>query len=667
MFWVVKSGSDNHVFRIKKHLPALGLALCLAACPLTSRAKNAVTIVENGKSPWRIVKVSPGAPAAFAADELRRYLEQMSGCKLPVTQRKQGAVILVGLSADLSAKDRRLLPEPTQGFDGYTIVVRPGEVIIAGSNQRGIVYGVYDFLEHLGCRWFYPAQDPKDPEVVPRRETISLETNSWAVRSQLEHRICNASGWFFDVKAPVGLLEIDWAMKNRFNLMGWQADSSLSKRSLESQYKKLGEIGALAELEKRGMTIHGPAHSFDQLLNSGKYFEEHPEWFGMREGKRVPQSFAGAQFCWSNREARKQFIDNAEAFIKVAPLIHIFCPIPFDGGVACDCPECKKVGASNLLMLLMSELIQRLNKICPGVLVETVGGYGAAKDPPTNLEIINPQQRVVWAHWARYHGIGYDDDHYDLKPNLEKWRHAVRNHIDLCQYYTDNFSEPWVMAPFTVAIEGDRKYILKNHVESFYLLMYPSGYWWNHGLNGYLAGRCFYDAAINPYDLIHDYGRNYFGPKAGELLGDYFEQWGRRCDLSYHIRGGATDEDRVILADQRKKFLEPAMMETQGDSVLSRRVGRVEKLHALAERLMEMQRQRGEIQKARKTGQLSQAEDLLQKARKYTDGVMAYFYSLADLNEGLMDRNEIPSFIKANVKNWIEEEEKELAKVKVKS
>ena len=224
-------------------------------------------------------------------------------------------------------------------------------------------------------------------------------------------------------------------------------------------------------------------------------------------------------------------------------------------------------------MLLMSELIERLKRSCPGVLVETVGGYGAAKDPPTNLGIINPQQRVVWAHWARYHGIGYDDEHYDMKPNLEKWRHAVGNHIDLCQYYTDNFSEPWVMAPFTVAMEGDRRYILQNHVESIYLLMYPKGYWWNHGLNAYLAGRCFYDATINPYDLIHDYGRNYFGEKAGALLGDYLEQWGRRCDLSYHIRGGATDEDRAILAEQRKRFLEPAMMEAKDDPVLSRQGG----------------------------------------------------------------------------------------------
>ena len=56
-------------------------------------------------------------------------------------------------------------------------------------------------------------------------------------------------------------------------------------------------------------------------------------------------------------------------------------------------------------------------------------------------------------------------------------------------------------------------------------------------------------------------------------------------------------------------------MEAKDDPVLSRRVEKVEKLHGLAERLMEMQRQRGEIQKARGAGRREQAEELLQAAR----------------------------------------------------
>ena len=115
----------------------------------------------------------------------------------------------------------------------------------------------------------------------------------------------------------------------------------------------------------------------------------------MRNGKRVPQAALGAQFCWSNPQARAQFIANAEAFITNAPLIKIFCTVPFDGGVACDCPECHKQGASNLLMVLMRELIERLQSSRPDVQAETVGGYGAVPDPPSNLSIISPKQRVV--------------------------------------------------------------------------------------------------------------------------------------------------------------------------------------------------------------------------------------------------------------------------------
>ena len=68
------------------------------------------------------------------------------------------------------------------------------------------------------------------------------------------------------------------------------------------------------------MFLHGPAHSFDLLpAGSDQYMADHPEWFGMRDGKRVPQNFIGAQFCWSNAEARRQFIDNVETFVQACP------------------------------------------------------------------------------------------------------------------------------------------------------------------------------------------------------------------------------------------------------------------------------------------------------------------------------------------------------------
>jgi hypothetical protein len=587
----------------------------------------------------------------------------MTGCKVPIVNRARSkSAFVIGLRNEIPPEERGLLLRPAAGYDGYAVAIRPAtrkapaRIVIAGDNPRGVIYGVYDVLERFGCRWFYPTQDAADPEVVPHQDSLSITGTSWAVASPMEYRISNGSEWFFELEPVPALKQLDWAMKARYNAIGWQADT---KTPLEKQYQTLGNTGLLAEMAKREMFLHGPAHSFNLLLRAEDQFQKHPEWFGMRQGKRVPQTFAGAQFCWSNADARRQFTDNVEAFARRAIQIKILCLVPFDGGPACECEECKRAGASNLLMVLMGEIIERLKDVRPDMLVETVGGYGAVTDPPDKAQI-HPQQRVVWAHWGRGYTSGYDDPGYGRKDNLEKWRLAARGGITICQYYTDNFAEPWVMSPFTVALEGDRRYFRQHSIESVYMLMWPRGYWWNHGLNGYLGGRCFYDFSLNPYDVLQDYALHYFGPDAGPLLARYFEAWARNPELCYRVRGDSRDSDRAALAEQRRQWVSPAVQAATNDPVIALRVGKVEKLHTLAERLMEVHRQRAEIQALRRSGELDQARALLEKSRTYTDEVLALFYQLANLNQGLMDRNEVPVFIKANVKNWIEEEEKVL-------
>ena len=48
---------------------------------------------------------------------------------------------------------------------------------------------------------------------------------------------------------------------------------------------------------------------------------------------------------------------------------------------------------------------------------------------------------------------GYDDARYTHKQNLEAWHRAVHGQVTVVQYYGDNFSEPWVMPPFALAIQ----------------------------------------------------------------------------------------------------------------------------------------------------------------------------------------------------------------------
>ena len=108
-------------------------------------------------------------------------------------------------------------------------------------------------------------------------------------------------------------------------------------------------------------------------------------------------------------------------------------------------------------------------------------------------------------------------------------------------------------------------------------------------------------------------------------------------------------------------MLDPATKFVANDRVLAYRVAKVEKLHTLAERLMEVHRQHASIQRLRREGNFAQARAQLDQARACTDEVIALFYALADLKQGLIERQEVPTFITANVKNWLDEEAKAIA------
>lgn len=620
-----------------------------------------VTIVEKCRSDWRIANISCGSDVcAFAANELRQYLAKISGVELPVGATT-GATpsILLGLRADLPEAEASLLVEPAEGHDGFAITVdaRSKRIVIAGDNERGVVYGVYELLERLGCRWFYPTQDPQDPELVPKLDIVEFEAGAMSIASPIPTRICNATSFFFDIDPVVMKKQLDIAMKARYNGMGWQCDH---RTYVGDQYNELVASGVIGEIKSRGMLFHGPAHSFPHFLPTEPYFEQHPEWFGMRDGKRMPQAYGGAQFCWSNADARKVFVDNAEQFVLHSPAIDIFCTLSFDGGPACKCPECAKSTPGDLIFVLLNELIERLAVSAPHVRLETSGGYDPVHEPPLHTKA-HETMRIVWAHWGRHHGMGFDDDSYGWKENLETWRKAAIGGLTLCMYYTDNFATPWISAPYERVIEGDRRYVLDKNVDSIYMLMWPKGYWWNHSLNHHLAGRCFYDASLTPRELLKDYAIHYFGPDAGPLLLAYYAQWADEIELPYRVKDDSTESDRAMLAEQRKKWIEPAVAAVDGDPVLAHRVGKVHKLHDAAERLTEAHRMHDEIEKLRNQGEWDKAKELLDQAKTYTDSLIAHMASLAELEQGLIDRNEVPAFMTMTIKGWIDGEEKAIA------
>jgi len=136
---------------------------------------------------YRIVVADNAVPSErYAAEELQRYLERLSGAKLPIVsdaESIQSREILLGDNAHL----RKLKPDidfNRFGTDGFALWTDGNRLIIAGGRPRGTLYGVYALLEDkLGVRWFTP-----EFEVVPKRPRVRLPKLNETQIPALEYR-----------------------------------------------------------------------------------------------------------------------------------------------------------------------------------------------------------------------------------------------------------------------------------------------------------------------------------------------------------------------------------------------------------------------------------------------------------------------------------------------
>ena len=118
-----------------------------------------------------ILRLRDDEPIRFAAEELAHYLERMDSA-LQVQERRalhyrpEEAGIWLGLYEDFGLT----MPEiASREFDDRLhIQIKGLDGIIAGSNPRSVLLGVYRFLHELGCRWVRPG---RAGEYVPPVDT----------------------------------------------------------------------------------------------------------------------------------------------------------------------------------------------------------------------------------------------------------------------------------------------------------------------------------------------------------------------------------------------------------------------------------------------------------------------------------------------------------------
>ncbi len=314
-------------------------------------------IAKNQQAAARLVIADQaGEPTRYAAEELRYYLERMTGACYEIEFIKRGAQIegpVIALGE--AATDMGLQRPDGLGDDGFVIRKERNRLYLFGG-KRGLVYAVYELLEHLGCRFFTPYC-----EKVPTYQELALPEIDTRQTPVIEYRHHD----YHDFIDNPG-----FAVKRRIN-------------------------GSMSIEEKMGGNVSYVwfVHTFERnILDPKKVFAGHPEYFSFVDGRRLRER---TQLCLTNPEVLRITIEKVRAALTANPERRIISVSQNDWGNNCACEACRRIDleqGSNAgsLIWFVNQVAEAIEGDFPNAIVDTLAYQYSRPAPAT----IRPRHNV---------------------------------------------------------------------------------------------------------------------------------------------------------------------------------------------------------------------------------------------------------------------------------
>ena len=406
----------------RKQLSCLVGAVLLLGVLSSSVALGEAFIVKDGKAQAEIVvSAKPARMAKLAAEELRDYVEKITGARLPIVTEPTAAVpvkvyvgksnytdqlniidegldhgafrmvsgdrwlALVGHDSDYTPPNpfsvghgdwQRMLKEwdgltgETWGNPRYHLFKQRNQALgVWEQDERGSLNAVHEFLRQQGVRWYLPG--PLG-EVVPKKPSLEVPAVDKTVRP-------------------------DFALRSFFqynNLFG-EANQDELRWQL-----RLG-LNVAPDLLDVGQFFHGTSY----VIGRPEVKKAHPEYFALLGGKRVTDSKADCA-CLSSPGLFASNVKYARAMFDIykSPTVSVMPPDGLAAGCQCDScraqytPERGYGGQfSDYVWGYVNRVAQELYKTHPDrkVLCEA---YTSFLLPPTKIKTLSPNVVVGGVH-----------------------------------------------------------------------------------------------------------------------------------------------------------------------------------------------------------------------------------------------------------------------------
>jgi hypothetical protein len=437
----------------------LGVSACSGNAP--------EMLIAEGKTTAYSIAVPAEATALEmkSAKVLQDYIRRVSGAQMPIV--KEGAVSTPNAIYLGHTKKEGIVVPGKLPNEAYRIQMKGNDLVICGGSGKGLIYGVYTFIEkYMGCRKIADA-----PAILPESKRISVPAD---LKEDGRPQFIYRESYYPAAHDPEYL---EWNQMQQFEDL-W------------------------------GMW----GHSYNKLVPAATYFKAHPDYYALVKGSRQ-----ATQLCLSNEdvfviatnELKKRMADNPDAIY--------WSVSPNDDIGYCECDKCKAVDdeqgspAGSLV-----RFVNRIAKTFPDKNFTTLA-YGYTHRAPKNLK---PENNVfiflsnIDAY--RDQPITTEGSAATFRNDLKQWGALTKN-LFLWDYVTQftNYLAPF---PNLLTLQPNMQYYKENGIKGVFEQGSGDTYGEWAELRSYLLVKLLQDDQADVKKLTEIFLQDYYGPAAKFLL-----------------------------------------------------------------------------------------------------------------------------------------------------
>ncbi len=547
--------------------------------------------MKDGKATSCIVLPDNAVPVEkHAASELSLFLEKVTGAKVTIgnVPSKDLYNIYLGTVDAKSFPRSAALDKAIAQLknDGFVLAADKDGIRVIGKKPLGVLYGAYEILKkYAGLRWFVPGADfeycPKKPTVT-MPEQVALHNPSFKFREV----------YFYCAGTDSKTLDSwDWFVRNGFNL--------LVHKKLYTLYSE--------ELKKRGAEILGRC-SFNDLLGNDRLFDEHPEYYGLFDGKRLKMEGEKRQPCTSRPQVAEIMAASVKKLLDTPPKGGSYLMLNNDSTSWCQCENCVKLDppgekqrgfVSTRHFTFINQIAGEIYKTNPDADLWTLA-YQNFRDPPTGV-VPDPRLSIQLCIHGRCYRHSMADEkcraNARFRVIVAGWLKLHPANLSVYEYsWCEGYGDVPVYTPKERVYCRDLKYYHKIGIEGFVQTIAPpdgtyyppwksrhqTEAWQGEWPLLYLAGRLAWDIDADYGQLVEDMGSKYYGkawpamePYREELIKMYEENadhllgWG---GTPHYVLGKCLEKPGVEA--KLLRLLDEAEMLADDDQVVMKRIKR---------------------------------------------------------------------------------------------